>query len=544
MRWYRAVALDLDGTLTGGGWPTPAVLDSIDTLRADGVRTLLVTGRILADLDVEFPGLTGHFDLVVAENGCVLRTDDWTQTLAEPIEPALLDRLHDSGVSARRGDVLLATAATADHIALDAIESLGLDVQLIRNRAALMLLPSGITKGTGLRAALSELGVSPLNTLAVGDAENDHALLAAAGLGVAVANAVESLRDRADLVLPLPDGAGVADLLVGPVLTGEQRVHRARRKIVLGDDPAGRPAAIPADQTNLLITGDSGSGKSYLAGLVIEQLVTLGYSLLVIDPEGDHVPLGALRGVTVLAGVHLPDPADLPALYDQAVRGVVLDLSRLDPNVREQYLHDLWPPVMIYRAQTAQPHWLVLEEAQNLGVCRHSTADQPAEWGLCLITYQPGQIVPALLARMEWRVALSQAGSRTAILTPPDARPYPFTLGRRATRHVRHWHKYVESPLPVHERFIFHSDNHQGTVAANLRDFVAALQTIPDVTIAFHAHRGDFSRWLADIYRDQVLASLVATTEHDLAAHGDPDRTRRLLLELITLRYLPSAATR
>lgn len=66
MRWYRAVALDLDGTLTTGDWPQPAVLDRIAALRADGVRMLLITGRILADLDVEFPGLADRFDVVVA----------------------------------------------------------------------------------------------------------------------------------------------------------------------------------------------------------------------------------------------------------------------------------------------------------------------------------------------------------------------------------------------------------------------------------------------------------------------------------------------
>jgi len=164
LRWYRAVALDLDGTLTTGGWPVTAVLDGIAALRADGVRVLLVTGRILADLDVEFPNLADRFDVVVAENGCVLRTADWTRPLADPLEPTLLDRLHDSGIGVRRGQVLLATHASADHVALDAIESLGLDVHLVRNRAALMLMPAGITKGTGLREGLAELDISPHNT--------------------------------------------------------------------------------------------------------------------------------------------------------------------------------------------------------------------------------------------------------------------------------------------------------------------------------------------------------------------------------------------
>lgn len=541
MRWYRAVALDLDGTLTTGGWPAATVLDVIDALRADGIRMLLVTGRILADLDIEFAGLADRFDLVVGENGCVLRAADWTRPLADPLEPALLNRLHQAGVRVRRGEVILAADGGADHVALDAIESLGLDVHLVRNRDALMLLPAGVTKGTGLREALAEIGVSPHNTIAVGDAENDHALLATAGLGVAVGNAVESLRQRADLVLPVANGAGVTDLLTGPILTGEQRVRSLRRRIVLGSDATGRPTAVPAAQTNLLITGGSESGKSYLAGLVIEQLVALGYVLLIVDPEGDHVSLGALRGVTVLAGPKLPDPADLPATYRQGTTCLVLDLSRLGPIAREQYLGESWPAVLAYRAESGLPHWIVVDEAQNLAVCR--TSGQPrdgavGDWGLCLVSYLPLHLAPDLLARMEWRVELSPGG-RTAILSPPDRPPYPFTLGRRATRHVRHWHKYVDAQLPVGLRFVFRdNDSMAGPVADNLRAFVAALRTVPDPIIAFHAGRADFSRWLADAYRDHVLASLVATTEHDLAGHGDADRTRRTLIELVSFRYL------
>lgn len=543
MRWYRAVALDLDGTLTTGGWPAPAVLDGLAALRADGVRVLLVTGRILADLDVEFPNLADRFDVVVAENGCVLRTADWTRPLAEPVAPALLDRLHDAGIGVRRGQVLLATDASADHIALDAIESLGLDVHLVRNRGALMLMPAGITKGTGLRAGLAELDISPHNALAVGDAENDHALLGAAELGVAVGNAVESLRRYADLVLPDDDGTGVAELLAGPVLDGRQRVHSARWRIVLGSDTAGRPAAIPAAQTNLLITGGSESGKSYLAGLVIEQLVALGYVLLVVDPEGDHVPLGALREVTVLAGTQLPDPARLPDLYEHGTACVIVDLSRLDPAARDRYLDRLWAPVAAYRAETGLPHWAVLEEAQNLRCCRTTDTgiNSAGDWGLCLVSYQPQQLAPELGVRMEWHAELSPGG-HTAILTPPDGRPYPFTLGQRTTRHVRHWHKYVDSELPGELRFAFHSDDPAGRlVATNLRDFVSALHTVPAAVIAFHARRADFSRWLGDAYRDHVLAGLVATTERDLVAHGNPERTRRLLNELIAFRFPPTA---
>jgi hypothetical protein len=479
--------------------------------------------------------------MVVAENGCVLRTADWARSLAEPVDPALLERLHAAGVAVRRGQVLLATEADARHAALDAVEALGLDVHLVRNRSALMLMPPGITKGTGLRDALGELGVSRHNTLAVGDAENDHALLAAAGLGVAVGNAVDSLRRHADLVLDAANGAGVTDLLTGPVLDGRERIHPPRWRIVVGSDAAGQPATLPAAQTNLLITGESVSGKSYLAGLVIEQLFALDYSLVVVDPEGDHVSLGALRGVRVVSGTRLPDPAELPLLYGNGICGLVLDLSRLPPGDQDDYLDRLWGSLSRHRAESGQPHWVVLEEAQNLRSCRspHVLANSPWDWGLCLVTYQPYQIAPDLLARMEWRVELSPGG-RSATLTPPTGAPYPFTVGRRGTRHVRHWHKYVDNPLPPELWFAFRDNSAAtGLVAANLRQFVTAVHTVPAAVIAHHARNGDFSHWLGEVYRDHVAAGLVATTEQDLIAHADPERTRRLLTELIASRYLP-----
>ena len=500
MRWYRAVAVDLDGTLTTGGWPVASVFEAIRATRAHGVRLLLVTGRILSELDVEFPGLAAHFDVVVAENGCVLRQNGLARPLADPLAPQLLDRLHAAGVAARRGLVLLATDASADHLALDAIESLGLDVHLVRNRGALMLMPPGVTKGTGLREALAELGISPHNTLAVGDAENDQALLGAAELGVAVHNAVPSLRDFADLVLTGSDGAGVAALLSGPVLDGRQRVHSRRWQILLGRDAGDRAATVPASQTNLLITGESESGKSYLAGLVIEQLHALGYGVLVVDPEGDHVALAALRGVTVLSGGLPFDPAQLPALLSHPGDCVVIDLSHQDSEARDAYLDRLWPALAAFQSETGLPHWVVVEEAQNLTCCRSGTRGLSAisPWNLCLVSYLPEQLAAELVDRNEWQVGLA-GGGRTAILTPPEGEPFAFKVGARALRHVRHWHKYVDSELPEHLRFVFRAeDPDECVVASNMRELMAALHLVPASTISFHAHRGDFSRWIAD----------------------------------------------
>src|SRR5207249_10320869 len=75
-----------------------------------------------------------------------------------------------------------------------------------------MVLPSGVNKASGLKAALNELSLSFHNGAGMGDAENDHAFLAVCECGLAVANALPSLKDRADIVTAGDHGAGVVEI--------------------------------------------------------------------------------------------------------------------------------------------------------------------------------------------------------------------------------------------------------------------------------------------------------------------------------------------
>jgi hypothetical protein len=147
---------------------------------------------------------------------------------------------------------------------------------------------------------------------------------------VAVANAVDAIRSHADVVLSSPDGQGVAELLRGPRLAGCGHVHPRRWQLVLGTDDLGETVLLPASQLNIAIYGGTGDGKSYLAGLILEQLVQLGYSLIVFDPEGDHRGLGELHGVFVTGGYegHLADPADVVRLLRNGYSSVVIGEGR------------------------------------------------------------------------------------------------------------------------------------------------------------------------------------------------------------------------
>lgn len=73
-------------------------------------------------------------------------------------------------------------------------------------------------KGRALRSLCAHLGISPSQTLAFGDAGNDEKLLEAAGVGVAMGNALDFLKQRAAAVTLSNEEDGVAAYLEAHVL--------------------------------------------------------------------------------------------------------------------------------------------------------------------------------------------------------------------------------------------------------------------------------------------------------------------------------------
>jgi hydroxymethylpyrimidine pyrophosphatase-like HAD family hydrolase len=218
----RVLATDYDGTLAVSGHVDDHTLEALARLRAAGHGVVLVTGRRLAHLLAAFPAVDAC-DRVVAENGAVLyRPDDRVERrLAEPPPPLLVEELERRGVDPLdRGQVIVATSERGAAEVAAAIRELGLGHQTILNKGAVMVLPPGVDKASGLAAALDELGVQLTDTVGVGDAENDHAFLDACGTSVAVANALPELKGTVDLVTRGEAGAGVVEL-VDRLLAGD-----------------------------------------------------------------------------------------------------------------------------------------------------------------------------------------------------------------------------------------------------------------------------------------------------------------------------------
>ena len=214
IRPYAALATDYDGTLAHHGSVSSETLEAIRRLRSAGKKLVLVTGRELDELKDVFPHID-LCDLVVAENGALLYrpSSGRIRLLGKPPPEKFVRELRARGVPVSVGRVIVATVEPHENAVLQTIKALGLELEVIFNKGSVMVLPSGVNKATGLRAGLARLGLSPRHVIAVGDAENDHAFLRICGCGIAVANALATLKERADFVTQRPNGAGVIELI-------------------------------------------------------------------------------------------------------------------------------------------------------------------------------------------------------------------------------------------------------------------------------------------------------------------------------------------
>lgn len=212
---YLVLATDYDGTLAHDGRVDEQTLAALNRLRHSGRKLVLVTGRHLEDLLHVFPQIN-LCEWVVVENGALLYQPATRQIkpLGDPPPEEFVKALQERGVDPlAMGRVIVATWHPHETTVLEVIRDLGLEYQVIFNKGAVMVLPSGVNKASGLGAALSEMGLSSHNTVGVGDAENDHAFLDFCECGVAVANALPMLKEHADFVTKGERGAGVVELI-------------------------------------------------------------------------------------------------------------------------------------------------------------------------------------------------------------------------------------------------------------------------------------------------------------------------------------------
>ncbi len=532
--------LDFDGTIAQDGVLHPDVRKAIAEVRSTGVVVVLATGRILSELR-QLVGDLRFVDAIVAENGAVVAYPESGQSfvLGEPVSQELAAEIRARGVPIEAGQSVIEAEALHAPQILAAIQKLELPQILAFNRGRLMVLPTGVNKSSGLREVMRTLRLSPHNAIGIGDAENDHDLIETCEIGVAVAWGSEALKKHADEVLDGNGPAAVAKFIRDCARQPQLAPARiGRRRVLLGEDEAGAPVSLAVRGRNVLVVGDPKSGKSWVAGLLCEQLILQRYSICVIDPEGDYAGLEALPGVVVLGGRQDgPTPRELRTALRYPDVNVILDLSQLPHARKWSYIRGLLPGLAEMRQQDGVPHRIVLDEAHYVLNDERATRLIDTEMGgYTLVTYQPSRLHPQVLAASEAIIAtrLTDAREQAALdltfshtdegvcrlaelelgqaaILPRAAESgilHRVRLTPRLTPHIRHRHKYLDVPVAGDRAFIFlRKGKPEGPHACSLRDFITAIASAAPEDIGTHLQRGDFSRWISQVFGDDVLAA-------------------------------------
>jgi HAD superfamily hydrolase (TIGR01484 family) len=567
---YFALACDFDQTLADMGIVAKETLAALERLLASGRKAVLVTGRQLDDLRRIFPQLS-LFDRVVAENGAVLFRPETGETklLAEAPPQVFIDALHHRGVSPlSTGLVIVASEQPEDAKILAVIRELGLELQVIYNKGAVMVLPSGVNKGTGLLAALSEMCISHRNAVAIGDAENDHALLNACECGIAVSNSIQTLRERADLVSSAPNGKGTREIMEKLLLNDLWGVQNRlkRQPILLGTAADGTKVSIDSCEASFVIAGPSSSGKSTVMIGLLERLTQADFQVCLVDPEGDYSHLENI--VTLGSSERAPGITEIFQILHNPKSSLIINLLGLPLADRPPFFAALFPKLQELRAKTGRPHWIILDEAHHLLPRERGQAIGviPQQLtGLIMITVHVETVLEAALKSMTGIIAVGASPEETirqfsnaAGVPPPVYSPLPNRPGevfvwlingahgpvavrvQPATSEVRrHRRKYAEGKLGPDRSFFFKGPGGKLNLRAhNLNMFIQIAEGVDDETWLHHLRRGDYSQWMREAIKDDALADEVREIEKD--GKESPQRTRTAVIEAVNRRYTRS----
>ncbi len=554
---YHALAVDYDGTLATDGRVDEATIAALHRLRESGRRLVLVTGRIVDQLLQVFPQL-GLCNLVVADNGAVLYDPATDERVALNDRPPreFIEELARRGVpNIEIGDVIVATWEPHETTVLQTIRDLGLELQIIFNKGAVMILPTGVNKATGLHCALRKLGLSHHNTVGIGDAENDEAFLRFCDASAAVENALDVVKKQVDIVTTGARGAGVAELIDQLLKDDLRKLHRRTGYgILLGADLEGNEFRVPVYGTRVLVTGGPAGGKSKFALTMLEQLMENEYQVCVVDPEGDY---HNMKEPIVLGTLEQPPVIDeVTEVLNDPAKSCVVSLFGAGHEQQPELFAKLLRAIMEYRSRFGRPHWYLIDEAHY---------PLPAKWepigelplddlrSVMYVTAFVDHLPDKILRLADLFIAIGDKpldslaqfckllGEPTPEIAPPaDAKEHHALAWWRGvsapewfrrlppkSEPQRHRHGYLEGDMDPEHRFYFRGPKGELNLAAqNLRIFMQLGEGVDDETWLYHFRQGDYDRWFRDVIKDELLADHVETLRNNGDVSGAESRER------------------
>ena len=190
----------------------------------DGVEGKYIYTTAISDEVVELIDcIHGRFDNVGIQICCFDKTyfveeNEMTERFRKRVGlPNLICHYRD--VKEPIGKVIFTTDGSSVMQTIEKIlrsHSLSDKFEFIRSERTLFeIMPKGVNKGTGLLKLSKHLGVDIGKTVAIGDFDNDVAMLKAARLGIAVANASKLALEAADIVTVSNEENAIADVIYG-----------------------------------------------------------------------------------------------------------------------------------------------------------------------------------------------------------------------------------------------------------------------------------------------------------------------------------------
>lgn len=553
---YHALACDYDGTLARDGQVSEQTLAALDKLSATGRKLILVTGRELSELLATFPEIE-MFHQVVAENGALLYTPSTRQEkiLAQAPPELFIRKLQERHIEPLSiGRVIVSTRQPHEMVVLETIRDLGLDLQVIFNKGAVMVLPASINKSTGLAAAIDSLGLSMHGVVGIGDAENDYAFLDICEYSVAVANAVDGLKEHVDWVTGCENEAGVGEL-IEELIANDLESHESdwtRHHLLFGTRTDGSDIWLSPRGPNILVIGPSGSGKSSAASAFIERLREQQYQFCIVDPEGDYE--GTEDAVTLGRSGRGPIVDEVLEILTKPQHNAVVNLIGLPVAERPPFFLEVLPQLQDLRARTGRPQWIIVDEAHHL---------IPASWEpaaltslrqlerTLFITVHPDQLFLSALESIGTLIVVGNTPAESlaqfckplglampsldkvsldddSVLLWPVSQGQDIYAVKVASCHAerqRHARKYATGELPPDRSFFFRGpDGKLNLRAQNLQMFLQLAEGVDAETWMYHLQRGDYSRWFQTCIKDEHLATETQGVEQQVGISADESR--------------------
>ncbi len=290
--------------------------------------------------------------------------------------------------------------------------------------------------------------------------------------------------------------------------------------------------------------------------MLAERWIDAGYSVLVIDREGDHLGLAQRPGVHLIdAAAHLPSPTDLLAIAPpepgQPGAGPVRSVRRRQARLRAAAA----AAISAERARHGTPHWVIHDEAhQELWAADTQTAGLTvAEPGICLVTWQPDSL-PEDLRGASGSPSPSPAAIRPVRPSSSRCRPACSLAGEdcrpfRVAERLSSTYAISTSTRRRRCRRSAASTSTTPTAKRRLSRQPGGIQPPPAPLrpghLDYHLTRGDFSRWVHGTLADHELGAGLATIERDLNMRraSELEHARAHIVDAIERRYLRHADT-